>query len=258
MSGERRKEQGIDWERERGGMSEKVTERKSQFDPIRLLGVWRCKWDDWPVIAGLMLGNQSPSGLDINKHPSNCPFFFLIPPPLPGPAWTLTNNTATMRVKQWCRLKKPQGGWIDSLALAARAKRKYACLGGFCLCWGDLHSFYLFIFPSFQPLAVLPPGRGACRCWWWYNNTVRCLWPIPCHLDFCVNHHVFFSSFLSTCFLYFTARSSFFFPKVSFSFAQITFPVASQTLQLLMLYGYWWKPFCVNATLLQAKQVNTT
>lgn len=144
-------------ETERERMSEKVTERKSQFDPIRLLGVWRCKWDDWPVIAGLMLGNQSPSGLDINKHPSNCPFFFLIPPPLPGPAWPLTNNATTMRAEQWCRLKKPQGGWIDSLALAARARRKHACLG-FCLCWGDLHSFYfLFSFlsslsPSF-PLA---------------------------------------------------------------------------------------------------------
>jgi len=100
-------------ERERGGGWVRKWQRKSQFDPIRLLGVWRCKWDDWPVIAGLMLGNQSPSGLDINKHPSNCPFFFLIPPPLPGPAWTLTNNTTTMRAKQWCLLKKKTPGGMN-------------------------------------------------------------------------------------------------------------------------------------------------
>lgn len=106
MSGERRKEQEIDWETERDAdrerMSKKVTEGISQFDPIRLLGVWRCKWDDWPVIAGLMLGNQSHSGLDINKHPSNCPFFVLIPTPPPGPAWPPTNNTPTTRVEQRC------------------------------------------------------------------------------------------------------------------------------------------------------------
>lgn len=139
-------------------MSEKVTERKSQFDSIRLFGVWRCKWDDWPVIAGLMLGNQSPSGLDINKHPSNCPFFFLIPPPLPGPNWTPTNNTTTKRAEQWWRLKEPQGGWIDSLALAARAKRKHAYLGGF-VCVGEIFTHFIFLFsflsycsPSF-PLA---------------------------------------------------------------------------------------------------------
>lgn len=83
MSAERRKEQRIDLgERQAEGESEV---KRRPFDSIRLLGVWRCKWDDWPVIAGLMLGNQSPSGLDINKHPSNCPFFFVIPPPLRWP-----------------------------------------------------------------------------------------------------------------------------------------------------------------------------
>lgn len=253
MSGERRKEQGIDWEKGRERMSEKVTKRKSQFDPIRLLGVWRCKWDDWPVIAGLMLGNQSHSGLDINKHPSNCPFFVLIPPPLPGPAWTLTNNTTTTRAEQWCHLKKPQGGWIDSLALAARAKRKHACLVVLFVL-GRSSLILFFYFPFFSPSS--PPGRGACRCWWWYNTTVRCLWPIPCHLDFCVNPSCIFL-FFSFYILLFTARSSFFF-RVSFSFAQITFPVSSQTPQLLVLYGYWWKLFCVNATLLLAQLVNTT
>lgn len=149
-----------------------------------------------------MLGNQSHSGLDINKHPSNCPFFVLIPPPLPGPAWTPTNNTTTTRCEQWCRLKKPQGGWIDSLALTAQAKRKHVCLGGF-VCVGEIFTYfiYFFYFPFFPASRRLSPGRGARRCWWWYNNTVRCLWPIPCHLDFCVNHHVFFSSFLFTfCF----------------------------------------------------------
>ncbi len=163
-----------------------------------------------------------------------------------------------MRGEQWCRLKKPQGGWIDSLALAARAKRKNTLVRGFLFVLGRSSLILFFIFLSFQPLAILPPGGGACRCWWWYNNTVRCLWPIPCHLDFCLNHHVFFSSILSTCFLYFTVRSSFFPPKVSFSFAQITFPVASQTPQLLMLYGYWWKLFCLDATLLLAELVSTT
>ncbi len=138
-------------------MSEKVTERKSQFDPIRLLGVWRCKWDDWPVIAGLMLGNQSPSGLDINKHPSNCPFFFLIPPPLPGPAWTPTNNTTTMRAEQWCRLKNPRE--VELIALHSLHEPKENILvWGVLFVLGDLHSFYfLFSFlsslsPSF-PLA---------------------------------------------------------------------------------------------------------
>lgn len=210
-----------------------------------------------------MLGNQSPSGLDINKHPSNCPFFFLIPPPPPGPAWTPTNNTTTMRAEQRCRLKKKnesQGGWIDSLALAAWAERKHACLGLF-VCVGGWEIFthlilFFFIFLSFQPLAVLPPGRGACRCWWWYNNTVRCLWPIPCHLDLCVNHHVFFSPFLFYLLSLFH-RLIFLFSSqgVIFFLLKLPFLMASHE---VMLYGYWWELFCVNATLLLAQLVNTT
>lgn len=177
-----------------------------------------------------MLGNQSLSGLDINKHPSNCLIFFLMPPSQLAP----TNKATTIRLEQWYHLKKPRGGWIDSPPLAVRARRKHCCLGAlFVLGRSSLIWFFPF---SFQHLSVLPPGRGARCCWWWYNNTVRNLPPIPRHLVFSVNQHPFFSSPL----LHSPFHRSIF---RLFSFTQITFSVASQTPQLLMLYGHWWKLF---------------
>lgn len=49
--------------------------------------------------------------------------------------------------------------------------------------------------------------------------------PIPCHLDFCVNHRVLFFSFSLLSFPR-RRRSTFLLelPEVSFSLAQITFP----------------------------------
>lgn len=135
-------------------MSEKVTERKRQFDPIRLLGVWRCKWDDWPVIAGLMLGNQSPSGLDINKHPSNCPFFSLIPAPRPGPAWIPTDNATTMRVERLRRLKEgEERRRVELIACTSGEKTRLFGGGGGFVCVGCFFSC------SFLPRLSAPPPR---------------------------------------------------------------------------------------------------
>lgn len=137
-----------------------------------------------------MLGNQSLSGLDINKHPSNCLIFFLIPPS----QLALTNKPTTIRIEQWYHLKKNPGE-VELIAWHSPCEpEENTVVWGALFVLGEIFTHLLFFPFSSQHLPVLPPGWGARCCWWWYNNTVRNLWPIPCHLVFCVNHHTFFSS----------------------------------------------------------------
>lgn len=76
-----------EWESERKGERDIERERegeiwsKSQFDPIQLFHMWRCKCDDWGCYWQFNVRQSSYSGLDINKHRIKLSLFFWYPLP---------------------------------------------------------------------------------------------------------------------------------------------------------------------------------
>lgn len=176
-----------------------------------------------------MLGNQSLSGLDINKHPSNCLIFFLIPPS----QLALTNKATTIRIEQWYHLKKkPRGGWIDSLALAVWARRKHCCLGGLCLCLGrsSLICFFSPFLPSISLSFPLAEERAV------VDGDIITQWGI------CGQFPVIWSSasiiahfsLLFLCILHFTARSSLFFLCSNYLFCGLPDATITDVVWILM------------------------
>lgn len=164
--------------------------------------MWRCKWDDWSVIAGLMLGNQSLSGLDINKHPSNRLIFFLIPPS----QLALTNKATTIRIEQCYHLKKKNPGEVELIAWhSPREPEENTVVWGGFVCAGEIFTHLIFspFLPSISPSFPLAEERAVVDGDIITQSGICRQFPVICSSASITAHF----SLLFFCILHFTARS---------------------------------------------------
>lgn len=195
-----------------------------------------------------MLGNQSLSGLDINKHPSNCLIFFLIPPS----QLALTNKATTIRIEQWYHLKKKNPGEVELIAWHSpcEPEENTVVWGGLCLCLGrsSLICFFSPFLPSISLSFPLAEERAV------VDGDIITQWGI------CGQFPVIWSSasiithfsLLFLCILHFTARSSLFFLCSNYLFCGLPDATITEVVWILM------ETFLCKYTLTRAQLVRTT